>query len=61
MMDYEMLLRQTIAMLGACHVLGADAETFGGAMKNLKTIAKAIQKAKEEAGHADCNEQGKDV
>lgn len=60
-MDYEMLLRQTIALLGACHVIGADAEAFGGAMSNLKKVVKAIEKAKEEASHADRNEQGKDV
>jgi hypothetical protein len=55
-MDIETILRSTIAMLSTCHVLGADSEAFGGALKNLKSAVKAIEKAKEEAKHADCNE-----
>jgi len=55
-MDVETVLRGTIAMLGTCHVLGSESETFAGALKNLKTVVSAIEKAKEEASHADHNE-----
>ena len=37
-MSIETILRSTIAMLGTCHVLGSESETFGAALKNLKTV-----------------------
>lgn len=60
-MNVEELLRSTIPMLNSMHVLGADAGIMEAAKNNIKTAIAAIDKAKEEAQHADHNEQGKDV
>lgn len=60
-MDCEMLLRSTIAMLCNCRVMGADAETFGGAISNLKKVVRAIEKSKEEANHDHHGEKREDV
>lgn len=48
-MDVETVLRGTIAMLGTCHVLGSESETFSSALNNLKAIVEAIEQAKEVA------------
>ncbi len=60
-MDVEMLLRRTLAALYSMHVLGSETAIMEGVKQNIKTALAAIDTAKEEAGHADCNEQGKDV
>jgi hypothetical protein len=49
-MNIETVLRSAITMLGTCHVVGSEAETFAAAMKNLKAIADAIKQAKEQEG-----------
>lgn len=49
-MNIETVIRSAIAMLGTCHVVGSEAETFAAAMKNLKAIADAIKQAKEQEG-----------
>lgn len=60
-MTVEELLRSTIPMLNSMHVLGAETGIMEGVKKNIKTAIAAIDKAKEEAEHADHNEQRKDV
>lgn len=50
-MNVETILRNTIAMLNTCHVVGSEAETFAGALKNLKNVVSAIEKAREETEH----------
>lgn len=64
-MDFEQGLRMTIALLGSCHVLGCESETFSKAMSNLKNMAEALKRGKEkrgtEDGHHDRDEPGKDV
>ena len=61
-MSIETILRSTIAMLGTCHVLGSESETFGAALKNLKTVVNAIDQAKKEGEeHGTDHKQGADV
>lgn len=55
-MDVEMLLRSTIPMLNSMHILGAESAIMEGVKKNIQTALAAIDKAKEEAEHADQNE-----
>ena len=57
----EMVLRSTIPMLNSMHVLGSEAGTMEAVKNNIKMAIAAIDKAKEEAKHADHNEQGKNV
>ena len=56
-MTIELLLKNALTMMSMCHVLGADSEKFGAAMKNIDLAVKAIDKAKEEAQHADHDKQ----
>lgn len=56
------ILRGTIVLLQSCHIMGSDAESFAGAIKNLKTCIDAIEKAKkEENGRDNHNGQGENV
>jgi len=53
-MNIESILRSTIPMLNAMHVLGSEAGIMEGVKNNIKTVIAAIEKAKEdEARHAD--------
>lgn len=47
------ILRGTIVLLQSCHIMGSDAESFAGAIKNLKTCIDAIEKAKKEGNGRD--------
>ena len=60
-MDVETLLRSTVPILETVHVLGGDAEKMGAAIKNIKTVIAAIDKAKEEEKRANHDEQRKNV
>ena len=55
-MNIEDLLRSTIPMLNSMHILGAEASNMEAVKKNIQTAIMAIDKAKEEAEHADHNE-----
>ena len=56
------ILRGTIVMLQSCHIMGSDAESFAGAIKNLKTCIDAIEKAKKEGNGRDNHDgQGENV
>ena len=56
-MSIEATIRSTIAMLNTCHVLGSEAETFAGALRNLKTIAEYLKEKRKEQNENQ-NEQG---
>lgn len=61
-MTIEEILRSTIAMLGTCHVLGNETDTFSAALKNLKTVVNAIDQAKKEGEeHGTDHKQGADI
>lgn len=60
-MTIDELLRCTVPMLNSMHVLGAEAETMAAVKKNIKSAIAAIDKAREDAKHANQDEPGKDV
>ena len=61
-MGIEQILRHTIILLNSCHIMGGDAESFAGAIKNLKTCIEAIENAKkEESGRDNHDGQGENV
>ena len=56
------ILRGTIVLLQGCHIMGGDAESFAGAIKNLKTCIEAIERAKKEGSASDNHDgQGENV
>lgn len=58
----EVVLRSVVTALELIHVQGKDAEMLGGAIKALKNVIEAIDKAKKGAQTDDHhNEPGKDV
>lgn len=48
-MTIKDVLRGTIAMLGTCHVLGSEAETFSAALGNLKELVRVMEEKGSEA------------
>lgn len=61
-MDMENVLRATIPLLNSMHVLGSETAIMEAVKNNIRTVISAIEQAKkEEASHADRNEQRKDV
>lgn len=62
MLEISQILRGTIVILQSCHIMGSDAESFAGAIRNLKTCSEALEKAKkEENGRDNHNGQGENV
>lgn len=61
-MNVEELLRSTIPMLNAMHVLGAETHIMEGVKKNIKTAIAAIDLVKkEEENRGDHDEQRESV
>lgn len=60
-MNIDEILRQTMALLFACHVSGSDAETFAAAIKNIRACIKAIRDARKEEPHDADDGQGEGV
>lgn len=60
-MKIEIVLRSVVSALEKIHVLGADADLLAGAIKAVKNVIAAIDKAKEEQQDEDHDEQRKDV
>ena len=47
-MTIDEMLKSAVIMLDTCHVLGADAENFAAAQKNIRVCIALIAKAREE-------------
>lgn len=55
-------LKSIATALEQIHVLGRDSELLCGAIKALRNVIEALEKARKEAEQSDCNnEQGTDV
>lgn len=60
-MKIEIALKSVIFALERIHVLGQDADMLAGAIKAVKNVIAAIEKAKEEQQHDDHDEQRENV
>lgn len=60
-MTIDEMLKSALMMLDTCHVLGADAESFAAAQKNIRVCIALIAKAREEETEHDDHGEGEDV
>ena len=61
-MTIDEMLKSAVIMLDTCHVLGADAESFAAARKNIQVCIALISKAREEdTTHDDHDGQEENV
>lgn len=63
-MSIEDVIRNSIVMLGSCHVLGNESKTFSAALDNLKMVADKLREIVKEGEERECNhhhEQGEGV
>ena len=52
-MSIEQILRQTLALLESCRIMGADVEYFAGAKQNIRACIDALEKARKEQDNHD--------
>ena len=52
-MSIEQILRQTLALLESCRLMGADVEDFAGAKQNIRACIDALEKARKEQDNHD--------
>lgn len=60
-MKIEIVLRSVATALERIHVLGSDAEMLAGAIRAVRNVIAAIEKAKEEQRDENHTEQREDV
>lgn len=60
-MTIDEMLKSALMMLDTCHVLGADAESFAAAQKNIRVCIALIKKAREEGESHEGDGEGQDV